>query len=134
MSEALNVYKNLQTGEFLIQRYSGIHAVGKFLRLSTTEMQRNGFDTVLALLENPLPSDIREKSELATFPKDEEKLFYSQHRHVVINLSGPQAMKIFPLYKKGSCSVAPRDQAVEIEIPCSGPHFLDELNKVFANM
>jgi DNA-binding GntR family transcriptional regulator len=127
----LTLYRHRKTGDFLIQRFFKTRAAGKFVTASAAEMQERGLDIVLKLLNDKSPAEPGATSELNNFTKEEERVFYRQHRHVCCWFEKEGVLALGPERRQGSGYVVRKDEVVELSSPFTNENFLEALNRIY---
>ena len=127
----LELYKNVATGDYLVQRYAGSTGVGRFLKVSCAMMREKGLGTISGILQSTPPPP-EEKPELSTFSEQELKAFYSQHPHIFVYLQPGETICVGPLRKRGSGFVAPKEDVMELARPYTHREFVAAVDRAFA--
>jgi hypothetical protein len=122
------LYRNRKSGDRLVQRYSGIYAAGRFVKVSAAEMKAHGLEIILNHL-NDEPSD---EPELNTFSKEEDKTFRRDHRGVSVDFSGQDIITAGPLRRKGSGYVVRKEDVIQLARPCTDEEFIAALDQALA--
>jgi hypothetical protein len=126
----LELYRNRETNEYLIQRYSGMIGVGHFVKVSNSEMSGDGLRIVLSNLALQVEKP-DEPSELQSLQGKEERAFYKNHPHVFVSLSNDE-LAVGPLIAKGSGFVAPKDFVVRLPASCTNEEFVAALHNAYS--
>ena len=132
MSDTLTLYRNRKTGDCLIERFIGIHAVGKFMRVSTAEMQEQGLEIISKCLWGEPPPNSGEKPEMATYSKEEERAFRRLHQSVAIFSAEKEIIGIGVLRRQGGGYVVRKEDVIQLSLPSTNEEFLTALNRAFA--
>jgi hypothetical protein len=128
---SLTLYRNRKTGDCLIERFVGTYAVGKFMRVSTAEMQEQGLGIISKCLWGEPPSQSEEKPEMATYSKEEERAFRRLHQSVAIFSAERETIGIGVLRRQGSGYVVRKEDVIRLSLPSTNEQFLTALNQAF---
>ena len=114
MDDKLTLYQNRKTRDCLIERYVGTHAVGRLAPISGAEMEINGLERILGLLQDVSRPANGEKSERSSFSKEEDRAFNALHRGIGVDLSDDGSITVGPLRRKGSGYVVRKEETVRL--------------------
>jgi len=126
----LELYLDLITGDYLIQRYSEYYGVGKLVHVSATEMRERGLEILLSHLKNEHGAD-PQQSEFAAFSTEQMNAFYRRHHHVFVDLTEEGVISTGPLRRQGSGFVAPKNEVIAICPPVTIEKLSDALRRAF---
>ena len=126
---SLFLYRNRKTKNCFIERCVGTSVVGKFVNVSAEEMRERGLEIISNCLNGEPPPNSEEKPERASYSKEEERQFYRLHKGVSIDSPKSGVVRIGPMRRKGSGHVVPKDEMIQLLLPCTNDAFLAALDQ-----
>lgn len=138
MEPSLNLFKNVQSGEFAILNFTvekkfGMRVGhGRLLHFSAAQMKTSALSLILANLRLFGTGDEAERCELETMNSVQSRKFHREHITVTLSQESDDCLTIYPMKRgRGGAATGSSSGPIRVALPTSNEIFSHQLAEAF---